>query len=127
MYPTARGYYVAEVDDVNSHSVVATVQAEESGVFVGERTVAVNLPTVRNEMFDTQLDEKFLRELAGKLGGRYVHIDDIRKDVVNMFETRTLAGVSEQVTSLWPTWPLLLALCIMLSLAWFIRRAQGLV
>lgn len=127
MYPASNGYFAVEIDDLKNQSIVATVQAENNGIFIGERTVAVNLPPVRDEMFDTQLDEKFLCELATQVKGKYIYVDDLKKDVIDLFEARSLVGVSEQVTSLWPNWPLLLVLCALLSFAWFIRRSRGLV
>jgi hypothetical protein len=127
MNPTSHGYYTAQVDDADNQSVIATVQAESGGVFIGEKTVAANLPPLRGEMTDTQLDERFLISLATKVKGRYVHIDDLKKGAANMFEAKTLAGVSEQVTSLWPTWPLLLLIFAVLTFGWFLRRAKGLV
>ena len=44
-----RGYYVAQVEDVQDQSIVATAQAEVNGVFLGEKTIAVNLPPVKTE------------------------------------------------------------------------------
>jgi len=122
-----RGYYVTEVEDVQDQAIVATAQAEVNGVFLGEKTLAVNLPPVKTEMTDVELDEKFLREFAGKLDGRYFYADDVGDDIAKMFEAQTLVGSSRRMTSIWPGWPLLVVLCMILSASWLLRRAIGLV
>ncbi len=121
------GYYVVQVEDIHGQAIVATAQAELNGVFLGEKTVAVNLPPVRSEMTNIELDEKFLQEFAGKLDGEYFYVDDVSDDVGQMFEAQTRVGSSRRMTSIWPGWPLLFVLCIILGVNWFIRRAIGLV
>jgi hypothetical protein len=122
-----RGYYVADVEDVQDESIIATAQAESNGVFLGEKTIAVNLPPVKSEMTDTELDEKFLRELAGRLNGKYFYANDVGDDIGKMFEAQTQVGSSRMMTSVWPNWPLLFVLCVVLSIGWFVRRAIGMV
>ncbi|MHC4323798.1 MAG: hypothetical protein ACYSUX_05960, partial [Planctomycetota bacterium] len=127
MNQVERGYYAVEAGDVHGQAIVATAQAEINGVFLGEKTVAVNLPPAKSEMTNVELDEKFLRELAGKLDGKYFYADDVGNDVKQIFEARTRIGSSRRMTSVWPGWPLLIVLCIILGVNWFIRRAIGLV
>jgi hypothetical protein len=122
-----RGHYVVQVEDEQDQSIIATAQAEVNGVFLGEKTVAVNLPPVKSEMTNTELDEKFLRELAGKLNGRYFYAEDVGDDIAKMFEAQTKMGSSRRMTSIWPSWPLLFVLCTVLSVSWFVRRAIGMV
>ena len=122
-----RGYYVAEMEDVRDRATVATAQAEINGVFLGERTVAVNLPPARGEMADVELDEGFLQTLAKRFDGKYLHVDEVDEDIARMFEAQTQTGHSRRMTSIWPNWPLLWALCVLLSVNWFLRRAVGLV
>jgi hypothetical protein len=127
MEPTGRGYYRATLDWGPAQSVVATAQAELNGSFLGERTLATNLPPVRDEMSCVDLDEPFLRALADKLRARYIHIDDLDGKTAETFVPRRQIGMTETVTSVWPRWPLLVTLCVLLSAGWFIRRAIGLV
>ena len=127
MNQAGRGYYIVQVDDVHDQAIVATAQAELNGVFLGEKTVAVNLPPIEGEMTNIELDEKFLRELAGKLGGKYFYADDVGDDIEQMFEAQTRIGSSQSITSVWPGWALLFVLCLILGVSWFIRRAIGLV
>jgi hypothetical protein len=121
------GYYAVEAEDVHGHGIVATAQAELNGMFLGEKTVAVNLPPTKGEMTNIQLDEKFLRELAGKLGGEYFYADDVSNDIGQMFEAQARIGGTRSITNVWPSWPLLFALCVILGVGWYIRRAIGLV
>ena len=127
MNETERGYYIVQVEDIHGQAIVATAQAELNGVFLGEKTIAVNLPPAKSEMTSIELDEKFLRELAGKLNGKYFYADDVSDDIGQMFEARTRVGSSRSITSVWPGWPLLVALCVILGVSWFIRRSIGLV
>jgi hypothetical protein len=127
MNQVERGYYIIEVEDVHSQAIVATAQAEHNGVFLGEKTVAVNLPPVKSEMTNVELDEKFLRELAKKLDGKYFYADDVSEDIGQMFEAQTRVGSSRSITSIWPGWPLLFILCVILGVNWFLRRGIGLV
>ena len=127
MNQSERGYYIVEVEDVHGQGMVATAQAELNGVFLGEKTIAVNLPPVKSEMTSIELDEKFLRGLAGKLNGKYFYADDVSDDIGQIFKARTRIGSSRRITSVWPDWPLLVVLCVILGVGWFIRRAIGLV
>lgn len=127
MDQAGQGRYVAEVEDMADEAIIATVEAELDGTFLGEKTVAVNLPLARSEMDNVELDSKFLRALAKRLHGKYFDADDIDKDVRQMFEAATPVSSLARMRSVWPTWLLLLALCLLLSVNWFTRRAIGLV
>jgi len=127
MEPTGRGYYRTTLDWGPAQSVVATVQAESNGSFLGERTIAANLPPLRDEMSCVDLDEPFLQALAKRTGARYLHIDEIDRKTAEVFVPKHQVGVSETVNSIWPKWPVLLLLCLLLSAGWFVRRAIGLV
>lgn len=127
MKPLGQGSYSAETDQGYSQAVVATVQAESNGTFLGERTIAANLPPIEDEMSDVHLDEPFLRELARQTGATYVHVDDLDQRAAAAFAPTQQVGTTQTITSSWPTWPLLLTLCALLSINWFLRRAIGLV
>jgi hypothetical protein len=87
----------------------------------------VNLPPVKSEMTNVELDEKFLHELAGKLGGKYFYANEVNDDIERMFEAQTQVGNTRSITSVWPNWPLLFVLSVILGVSWFTRRAIGLV
>ncbi|MEJ2648549.1 MAG: hypothetical protein P8016_09110 [Sedimentisphaerales bacterium] len=127
MEPSGSGYYVAEIDNVETDRIVASAQAEIGGVFLGEKPVAVNLPSRKTEMSDTQFNEQFLEALAKQLNAEYVYADDVDSDIINQFDAQTQAGHTRQITSIWPNWLLWGLLCLVLGLEWFIRRAKGLV
>ena len=122
-----RGYYAVEVENVRDQAIIATAQAEINGAFLGEKTIAINLPPAKTEMSNVEMDEEFLQSLAKKLNGKYYHVDEIDENVSQMFEAQTQTGSTRRMTSIWPTWPLLLVLCALLSASWFLRRAVGLV
>lgn len=121
------GHYIAEIENFADEAVIATVQAEADGVFLGEKTTAVSLPLPRSEMDDVELDARFLQALAGRLGGSYFDADDVDENVAKMFEATTSVTSLSHMASVWPKWSLLLLLCGLLSINWFIRRAMGLV
>ena len=127
MEPTGSGYYAAEIDNVQTDRIVATAQAETGGVFLGEKSVAVNLPDRKNEMSDTKFNEQFLQALAKQLKGTYIYADDVTNETARLFDAQTQTGHTTQITSIWPNWLLWGILCALLSFEWFIRRAKGLV
>lgn len=127
MEPTRPGYYTTTLDWGPGQSIIAGAQAEVNGVFLGERTIATNLPAMRDEMSCVDLDEPFLQALASRLGGRYLHIDEIDGRTAELFVPTHQIGVTETVSSIWPRWPVLVTLCVLLSAGWFIRRGIGLV
>lgn len=122
-----RGHYVAEVKGTDAQATVATAQAEVNGIFLGEKTIAVNLPPAKTEMIDIVLDEEFLQALAKKVNGKYFHIDDVGENIAQMFEASAGTVSSHRMTSIWPSWLLLMILCVLLCLNWFLRRSIGLV
>ncbi len=121
-----RGYYVTQIDCPADRPIVATVQAEIDGAFLGEKSIAVNLSDAPTEMAEARMDQQFLLALAERLNGKYVHAEDIDRNFANMFEAQTKMGTSTRMASAWPTWPLLLALSLLLSAGWFLRRSIGL-
>ena len=127
MEPAGEGRYTAELDLGPAESLVATAQAELNGTFLGERTIAANLPPLHDEMSETDLDEPFLKALAQQLGAKYLHIDDLDGRIAKTFAARQQIGTTQKVASAWPRWPLLLLLCLLLSIKWFLRRSIGLV
>jgi hypothetical protein len=127
MEPAGEGRYTAELDLGPAESVVATAQAELNGTFLGERTIAANLPPTYDEMSETDLNEPFLKALAQQLGAKYLHIDDVDDRIAKTFTAEQQIGATQIVTSTWPRWLLFLALCLLLSVKWFLRRFIGLV
>jgi hypothetical protein len=121
------GYYVAEIEDTKDQTIVATAQAEINGIFLGEKTIAANLPPVRTEMTNVEFDEKFLRTLTKRLNAGYLYADDIDENAAQTFEAQARTYGSRRMASIWPNWLLLVVLCTLLSINWFLRRAVGLV
>ena len=78
-------------------------------------------------MSDVRLDESFLRALAAQTGAKYIHVDDLDDHAAAAFAPGRQVGTVQTVRSTWPTWPLLTALCLLLTVKWFLRRAIGLV
>jgi hypothetical protein len=127
MDDVGRGHYVAEAENIKGQAIAATAQAEVDGVFLGEKTIAVNLPPAKTEMTSVELDEKFLKALAKQVNGKYLYADDIGDNIARTFEAQAKVGSSRRMTSIWPSWLLLLVLCVLLGIGWFLRRAIGLV
>jgi len=127
MGEVGRGYYTAEIENITNESIIATVEAEINGAFLGEKTIALNLPLPQTEMTNIEMDEKFLRALAKKLEGKYFAAKDVDEKIARVFVPQTrVEGISRMI-SIWPTWLLLLVLCLLLSFGWFLRRSVGLV
>jgi hypothetical protein len=127
MSQIGRGYYAAETENIEDKAIIATVQAELNGRFLGEKTIAVNLPPSRNEMDNTELDSRFLQSLGQQIGARYFDIDSMDENAAELFKATRCVGSSTYMTSVWPRWWLLGLSCLLLSICWFVRRAIGLV
>ena len=121
------GYYITEIENIKDQSIIATAQAEVNGIFLGEKTIAVNLPPIRDEMANVDFDETFLRTLAKRMNARYFYAEDINEDVRQIYKAHARQYSSHRMTSIWPNWLLLIMLCTILSFSWFLRRAVGLV
>jgi hypothetical protein len=127
MNQIGKGYYVSETENIEGKAIIATVQAELNGSFLGEKTIAVNLPPSRNEMDNTELDSRFLQSLGQQIGARYFDIDSMDESVAELFKATRSVGSTTYMTSAWPRWWLLGLSCLLLSICWFVRRAIGLV
>lgn len=124
--PAAHGQYTATIDGIQTEAVVARVCAERQGVLLGERTITASLPLPRTEMAHVELDADFLERLADRLGAEYVHVSDLGNSVANRFQGTSKVRRLQDVVGVWQRWPLLVGLCALLSVMWFIRRAAGL-
>ncbi len=127
MSPSGSGYYVTEIDNMQTDRIVASVQAESSGVFLGKKSIAANLPPWKTEMSNTRFNEQFLMNAAKQLNGTYIYGEDVDTELVKSFDTQTQVGHIKRLTSIWPNWLLWGLICLSLSIEWYIRRAKGLV
>ena len=81
----------------------------------------------QGEMDNIEMDRKFLLNLAKRLKGSYFDVDSVEDKTAGMFDATTKSRRFSHMLSLWPRWPLMIGLCLLLSTCWFIRRAIGLV
>ncbi len=121
------GRYQAQCDTQQQSCFLAQVKAERSGAFLGERTLAVNLPTRPNEMAHPQANKAFLKELAQHIGGTYTDLEQLDQDRMQMFATTHTVTEPADLTPLWHRWGALLLICGLLIGYWFARRRAGLV
>jgi len=126
MSPAGSGRFRATLGEVRSDAVVAKVQAEANGVFLGERLVTAKVPLPRTEMDEVERDEAFLTALAKRVGGEYVRLEELPKETGG-FEAMTKTNRIRDVRPIWPRWPVFLVLCAVLGATWFTRRRLGLV
>lgn len=126
MEEAANGRYVALIKNLREENLVARVEAEKAAVFIGERVLATALPVPRREMDRTELDGAFLEKLAERLGGTYTDASGDGWKDKDLFEAVSVSYESG-VESAWRNWPLIIALCVLLTTAWFVRRAIGLI
>lgn len=127
MSPSGSGYYTTEIDNMQTDRIDASAQAEFGGEFLGEKAIAVNLPSRKTEMSDTLFNEPFLQNMAKQLNGTYIYSDDVDNELVKSFDAQTQVGQTTRIISIWPNWILWGLICLLLSIEWFIRRAKGLV
>jgi len=126
MQETAKGRYSAEVSPIEEESALVTVSAEKGGSFIGERMFAATLPRPRMEMDHVERDGAFLKALAKRTGAQYCDISNLNPETASMFPA-TSKYHEGGLRSAWRTWWLLVALCLLLSATWFVRRSIGLI
>jgi len=127
MRQTTPGTYMTTIPDFHGNSFFARIRAEHRGLYLGEKPVAVELDDVRYEMDDTQCDKEFLRTLCDHIGAEYVDAEQIDPETFNQFQSYRVASQARQLHSIWPRWQVLVLLCLILFLQWFLRRAKGLI
>ena len=121
------GTYMTTIPDFHGNSFFARIRAEQRGVYLGEKSVAVELDDVRGEMDDTQCDKEFLRILCDHIGAEYVDAEQVGPEPFNQFQSYRIASQDRQLQRIWPKWQVLSLLCLILFLQWFLRRARGLI
>jgi len=126
MDQTEKGHYVCSVENIKEQVVLARARAQKDGTFLGEKSITVDLPALRDEMAQIELDERFLSALADKLKAKYIALEELDEDAANMFEPVSQIKTQGAMKSIWPNWKLLTGLCVLLSTIWFIKRTVGL-
>ncbi len=126
MEESEAGRYAAHLTGVLEEALVARVEAERGGVFLGERVLAAALSPARSEMDRVELNRPFLIALCERLGADYVDLDELDDKAAAVFSASTPIYESG-ATSAWRTWPMLAAICALLTTVWFVRRALGLI
>ena len=121
------GTYMTTIPDFHGNSVFARIRAEHRGLYLGERSIAVELDDIRHEMDDTQCDKEFLRILCDHVGAEYIDAEQIGPETFNQFQPYRVASQVRQLQCVWPKWHVLALLCLILFLQWFLRRAKGLI
>ena len=121
------GTYMAKIPNFQGNSVFARVRAEHRGLYLGEKSVAVELDDIRHEMDDTRCDKEFLRILCAHLDAEYIEAGQIGPKTFGRFQSYRADGHDRQLQRIWPRWWVLVLLCLILALQWFLRRAKGLI
>ncbi len=127
MKETWPGTYTTTIPDFEGTSVLARVRAEHRDVYLGEKTVAIELDDIRREMDDIRCDKTFLKSLCEYVGAKYVDVNDLDSEAFAPFEPYHMAQQDPKLERTWPRWPVFVFLVFALVLQWFLRRAKGLI
>ncbi len=126
MAPQGEGNYEAIVPIGSRETVLSTVEAAQQGHHLGERTLALRLPAMRDEMDQTDADHRFLEQLATHVGGSYYELNGLPQSWVDELPATTTVPVAGKPHSIWRSWLLFSLVCATLSANWFARRMLGL-
>ncbi len=126
MAPQGEGNYEVIAPVGTPETVLGTVEAARNGRHLGERTVALPLPPIRDEMDQTDADHLFLTQLADHVGGTYYELDSLPNAWVDDLPAHTTVPVAGKPRSIWRSWLLFSLVCVTLSANWFARRMLGL-
>lgn len=127
MQAVAPGRYQVQCDPQQQSSFLAQVKAERSGAFLGERVVAIHLPSRANEMTKPQANKAFLKQLAQHVGATYVDVEQLDRATAQAFSSSRTVTEPTDLVPLWHRWGLLVLICGTLIAYWFARRMAGLV
>jgi hypothetical protein len=117
----------------NSSTVVGRMTAGDEGkLIVSEspggavlRTLQVARP-ILSEDVDLRMDSRFLERLAESGGGAYAPIEKIRP-MLAAIEPRTARDVHVTEWRIWNSTLLMIALAVLLTVDWIVRRRSGMV
>lgn len=126
MAPQGAGHYEAIASVGSRETVLSTVEAAQRGRHLGERTLALRLPPIRDEMDQTDADHQFLEQLAAHLGASYYELNGLPESWVTDLPATTTVPVAGRPHSIWRSWLLFTLVCATLSANWFARRMLGL-
>ena len=126
MAPQGEGNYEVIVPVGSRETVLSTVEAAQQGRHLGERSVSIRLPAMRDEMDQTDADHRFLEQLATHLGASYYELDGLPQSWVDELPASTTVPVAGKPHSIWRNWLLFTLVCATLSANWFARRMVGL-
>ncbi len=127
MSPASPGRYTVTVDNLSSRSVYAVAKAELGGNYLGRKTMILDLPKKQDEMSRTEVNKQFLNSLADRSHVKVLEPDQMNSDIHKMFKATETLQANAVPVSIWHNWPLVLLLCGLLTLNWFVRRSSGLV
>lgn len=96
-------------------------------VYLGQKSIAVELDEVRREMDDVRCDKAFLKSLCQYVGAEYVDIDDLTPETFDRFKPYHMAQQDRRLERIWPRWVVFGFLVFALILQWCLRRAKGLI
>ena len=101
------------------------VDARRGSTALGSADRAVYVGGSDREFADPRLNEGFLRRLAADSGGRYVQAADASR-VLSWLDDSARQATAQQRRDVWDRGPVFVAVVLLLSVEWTLRRRWGL-
>jgi len=129
MQARGNGLYGLDAGSLPEGTYTYTAAAERNGSALGDDTGSFRVGALDLEFRDTRADASLMRQVAQRSGGRAFSIDQLDALPAHLatlsLPARRTAAVIE--TPLWHRYPFLVAIAVLLTIEWFLRKRSGMV
>ncbi len=122
--PGGKGSYSGAFRPEAAGDYQVTAEVLRSGKKAGEASHLFSVGSYNQELSDVALKENILRRLAAQSGGGYAGADSATALIRSIHGTSLHRTLSREV-ELWHRSALLIAILLLLSLEWYLRRSKG--
>ncbi|MEM6648110.1 MAG: carboxypeptidase-like regulatory domain-containing protein [Bacteroidota bacterium] len=129
MQARGSGLYALDAGSLPEGTYTYTASAERNGSVLGDDAGSFRVGALDLEFRDTRADASLMRQVAQRSGGRALSIDQLDTLPAQLAELSLPVRRTEAVveTPLWHRYPFLVAIAVLLTIEWFLRKRSGMV
>ncbi|HAX61703.1 MAG TPA: hypothetical protein DCX95_03970 [Elusimicrobia bacterium] len=122
---TESGEYGANVELHSSGEYKIYVSAYDKKRFLGSDKISFTVFNISRESEDTNINEQFMKEIAGKTAGNFFTTDNFSIEKSDIKPKTKKSDVLYEI-NIWDKTPIYLILIFLFAVEWFLRRKSGL-
>jgi hypothetical protein len=119
------GKYESRFTPMTAGRHVIESEAWKNDVLLGKDKIEIIAKPVMQEFRDIKQNLLLLNQLAARTGGDFVQINNVA-DLIGKLDYKAIIRSKEKTIEVWHRWPALVAIIMLLSAEWFIRKRKGL-